>query len=255
MPNDGHPGGRISDRGDSRCPSQHITCPSGPSPASLKFMSARKLFYLLTRLEKDPEMHLLQVPPGKGFRILLPPSRKKPQCVLLMFPPSFQGLLTFAFLLPMEAVCIGSLAWDWVRGCLRYPPLSPLRTLFPPSFPCTCSPLEEQGDSVMGRNDQRRVLTDTVPGAVASVPGDVSRTLLERLVRGSWGQNNLWGEPGSEGHRGRTLGGEEDDIHPQIPSPHGVQSCREPRVLALSFRPPTCVVTLPRPLCPWRCRC
>ena len=30
-PSDGHSGGRISDRGDSRCPSQHITCPSGPS--------------------------------------------------------------------------------------------------------------------------------------------------------------------------------------------------------------------------------
>ena len=79
-------------------------------------MSARKLFYLLTRLEKDPEMHLLQVPPGKGFRILLPPSRKKIKRVLLMFPLSFQGLLTFAFLLPMEAVCISLLAWDWVGG-------------------------------------------------------------------------------------------------------------------------------------------
>ena len=79
-------------------------------------MSARKLFYLLTHLEKDLEMSLLQVPPGEGFRILLPPSRKKPSCVLLMFPPSFQGLLTFAFLLPMEAVCVGLLAWDWVGG-------------------------------------------------------------------------------------------------------------------------------------------
>lgn len=153
-----------------------------------------------------------------------------------MFPPSFQGLLTFAFLLPMEAVCISLLAWDWVRGCLRYPPLSPLGTLFPPSFPCTCSPLGERGDSVMGRNDQRRVLTDTVPGAVGNVPGDVSRTLLERLVRGSWGQNDLWGEPGSEGHRGRALGGEEDGIHPQVPSPHGVQSCREPRVLGAQLQ-------------------
>ena len=148
-----------------------------------------------------------------------------------MFPLSFQGLLAFAFLLPMEAVCIGSLAWDWVRGCLRYPPLSPLGTLFPPSFPCTCSPLEEQGDSVMGRNDQRCVLTDTVPGAVASVLGDMSRTLLERLVRGSWGQNDLWGEPGSEGRRGRALGGEEGSRQAQAPSPRGVQSCREARVL------------------------
>ena len=83
----------------------------------------------------------------------------------------------------------------------------------------------------MGRNDQRRVLTDTVPGAVASVLGDMSRTLLERLVRGSWGQNDLWGEPGSEGRRGRALGGEEGSRHAQAPSPCGVQSCREARVL------------------------
>ena len=77
-------------------------------------MSARKLFYLLTRLEKHPGMHLFQVPPGEGFQILLPPFKKNLSCVLLMFPPSFQGLLTFALLLPMEAVCIGLLAWDWV---------------------------------------------------------------------------------------------------------------------------------------------
>ena len=63
-------------RGDSCCPSHHTTCPSGPSPTSLKFMSARKLFYLLTCLEKDPGMCLLQVPQGEGFQILLPPSRK-----------------------------------------------------------------------------------------------------------------------------------------------------------------------------------
>ena len=97
MPSDGHPSGRISDSGNSCCPTQHTTCPSGPSPASLKFISARKLFYLLTGLEKDPGMHLLQVHLREGFQI---------------FPPSFQGLLTFVFLLPMEAVCIGLLAWD-----------------------------------------------------------------------------------------------------------------------------------------------
>ena len=55
--------------------------------------------------------------------------------------------------------------------------------------------------------------------------------LLEGLVRGSWGQNNLWGEPGSEGHRGQALGDEEGVRHAQAPSPRGVQSCREPRVL------------------------
>ena len=76
MPSDGHPGGRISDWGDSCCPSQHTTCPSGPRPTSLKFMSARKLFYLLTRLEKDPGMRLLQVHLREGFQILLPQSRK-----------------------------------------------------------------------------------------------------------------------------------------------------------------------------------
>ena len=112
MPSDGHPSGRISDSGNSCCPTQHTTCPSGPSPASLKFISARKLFYLLTGLEKDPGMCLLQVPQGEGFQILLPPSRKNSSCVSLMFPLSFQGLLTFVFLLPMEAVCIGLLAWD-----------------------------------------------------------------------------------------------------------------------------------------------
>ena len=60
--------------------------------------------------------------------------------------------------------------------------------------------------------------------------------LLEGLVRGSWGQNNLWGEPGSEGHRGQALGDEEGVRHAQAPSPRGVQSCREPRVLSAQLQ-------------------
>ena len=65
---------------------------------------------------------------------------------------------------------------------------------------------------------------------------DVSRTLLEGLVRGSWGQNDLWGEPGSEGRRGQVLGGEEGGRHAQAPSPRGVQSCWEPRVLSAQLQ-------------------
>ena len=65
---------------------------------------------------------------------------------------------------------------------------------------------------------------------------DVSRTLLEGLLRGSWGQNDFWGEPGSEGHRGQMLGGEEGGRHAQAPSPHGVQSCREPQILGAQIQ-------------------
>ena len=65
---------------------------------------------------------------------------------------------------------------------------------------------------------------------------DVSRTLLEGLVRGSWGQNDLWEEPVSEGRRGQALGGEEGSRHAQAPSPRGVQSCWEPRVLSAQLQ-------------------
>jgi len=55
-------------------------------------------------------------------------------------------------------------------------------------------------------------------------------------VRGSWGQNDLWGEPGSEGRRGQVLGGEEGGRHAQAPSPCGVQSCREPWILGTQLQ-------------------
>ena len=55
-------------------------------------------------------------------------------------------------------------------------------------------------------------------------------------MRGSWGQNDLWGEPGSGGHRGLVLGGEEGRRHAQAPSPRGVQSCQEPRVLGAQLQ-------------------
>lgn len=65
---------------------------------------------------------------------------------------------------------------------------------------------------------------------------DVRRTLLEGLVRGSWGQDDLWGKPGSEGHRGRVLGGEEGGRQAQASSPCGVHSCQEPRVLGTQLQ-------------------
>ena len=55
-------------------------------------------------------------------------------------------------------------------------------------------------------------------------------------MRSSWGQNNLWGEPGSEGRRGQVLGGEEGGRHAQAPSPRGVQSCQEPQVLGAQLQ-------------------
>lgn len=92
----------------------------------------------------------------------------------------------------MEAVCIGLLTWDGVRGHLRHP-LPPLGTLFSPA-----RGLHLWGgvDSVMGRNGQRCVLTDTVLGAVASVPGGREQDVAggagegllgpERSVGGAW---------------------------------------------------------------------
>jgi len=46
----------------------------------------------------------------------------------------------------------------------------------------------------------------------------------------------MGGEPGSEGHRGRALGGEEGGRHAQAPSPRGVQSCQEPQVLGAQLQ-------------------
>lgn len=65
---------------------------------------------------------------------------------------------------------------------------------------------------------------------------DVRRTLLEGLVRGSWDQDDLWGKPGSEGHRGRVLGGEEGGRQAHASSPCGVHSCQEPRVLGTQLQ-------------------
>ena len=88
----------------------------------------------------------------------------------------------------------------------------------------------------MGRNDQRRVLTDTVLGAVARVPGGCEQDVAGGFGEGSWGQNDLSGEPGSGGHRGLVLGGEEGRRHAETPSPRGVQSCQEPRVLSTQLQ-------------------
>ena len=108
-------------------------------------MSARKLFYLLTRLEKDPGMHLLQVPPGEGFRILLPPSRKKLIMCLTDVSSKLSGAPDFCLSLAHGSCLHQFVGMGLGRGCLRYPPLSPLGTLFPLSSPALVLHLGNRG--------------------------------------------------------------------------------------------------------------
>jgi len=73
---------------------------------------------------------------------------------------------------------------------------TPATSFRDPIFPCMWSPLGGGVDSVVGRNGQRCVLTDTVLEAVASVPvgreqdvaGGAGEGLLgpERSVGGAW---------------------------------------------------------------------
>lgn len=85
----------------------------------------------------------------------------------------------------------------------------------------------------MERKDQGCILTDTVLGAVVSVPGGREQEVAGGAGEGLLGPDDVWGEPSSKGRRGQELDGEEGGRLGQAPSPRRAQSrsCWGPRGL------------------------
>lgn len=73
----------------------------------------------------------------------------------------------------------------------------------------------------MERKDQGCILTATVLGAVASVPGGHEQEVAGGAGEGLLGPDDLWGEPSSKGRRGQELDGEEGGRLGQAPSTSG----------------------------------